>query len=576
MFWTLIQNTLQHITMKKIVLLIFISSLSLCTSFAQTPQAKKAAQAVFSLNTFRADGTLISTSHGVFTSADGEAIAQWKPFVGASSAVVIDAQGKKHEVEGLIGANDLYDVCKFRVSGTTPSASIASENLPEKSQLWLACYSVKTPKLLPTTVSAVETFSQKDGSSQVTYPFYILNINTPEDADFCPVISSTGDVVGLLQKSSKPGTANAISAKYPASMIFQQLGSSASTLTASNIPVVLPSDLKEAQVALVLAAQQRKPEAYRAMIEQFIKKFPNDADGYQARARFSASQQDFAAATADMEKSISVAIDKAEAHNNYSELILDKEIYMSDVKFDGWNLDKALSESKAAYAVANNPAYLIQQGKVLFAQKKFDDACDIYLKLQDTPLAGPETLYSAVQCKVASAAPLDDIIELMDSTIAICPHPLTYQSAPYIFQRGLIYQDHGAYRKAWQDYNQYEKLMVGNQLPAEFYYNRFICEREAKIYQQALDDIQKAIDLMPNVPAYHCEQGSFFIRMKKYDEAINAANRALIINNRTPEAYAVLGVAQCSKGQKHEGMLNLEQAKSLGYEQADELIKRYK
>lgn len=556
--------------MKHIITILF--SLLTITSFAQTPQAKKAAQAVFSLNTFRADGSLISTSHGVFINAQGDAIAQWKPFVGASKAVVIDAQGKKHDVEGLIGANDLYDVCKFHVSGTTPAAVIAKTTSPENSQLWLACYSVKDARLLHASVSKLETFSQ----SSVTYPFYILNINTPEDADFCPVLNTTGEVVALLQKGSKAGTANAISALFPASMKFEQLGSSASTLTASNIPTMLPDDYKEAQVALVIAGQQRKSEAYRAMIEKFIKKFPAKADGYQYRARFFAAEKDFKAAASDMEKAISVAEDKAEAHNAYSELILDKEIYMSDVEFSEWSLDKALAESKAAYAVANDPAYLIQEGKVLFAQKKFPEACDVYLKLQETNLAGPETMYSAAQCRVAAGAPLEQIIELMDSTIAVCPHPLTYQSAPYVFQRGIIYQDHGSYRKAWQDYNQYEKLMVGNRLPAEFYFNRFVCERESRAFQQAMEDIQKAIDINPNIPEYYCEQGSFFLRLKKYDEAILSANRALILNNRIPDAYAVLGVAQCSKGQKHEGLLNLEQAKDLGYEQADELIKRYK
>lgn len=562
--------------MKKIIVVALYISLFTIASFAQTPQAKKAAQAAFSLNTFRADGTLISTSHGVFINANGDAISQWKPFVGAAKAVVIDAKGKKYDVDGLIGANDLYDVCKFHVNGTTPAAAIAATISPEKSQLWLACYSVKDQRLLHASVSKIETFSQTSNGTQITYPFYILDIKTPDDVEFCPVVNAAGEVVGLLQSSSESGKANAVSASFPAAMTFQQLGSSASTLATSNIPSVLPAEYSEAQVSLLLAGQQRKAEAYKATIEQFIKHFPTKPDGYQARARVSLSEKNFAAAAADMEKAISYATDKAEAHNSYSELILDKEIYMPEEPFAAWNLDKALSEAKAAYDVDKSPAYLLQEGKVLYAQKKYDEACNLYLQMQDTNLAGPETMYSATQCKIAAGAPLDDIIMLMDSTIAVCPHPLTYQSAPYVFQRGLIYQQHGVYRKAWIDYNSYEKLMVGNQLPPEFYYNRFVCEREARVYQQAMEDIQKAIDLNPTVPMYYCEQGSFFLRMKKYDEAIASANKALQLDSRSVDAYAVLGVAQCSKGQKHEGMLNLEQAKSLGYEQADELIKRLK
>ena len=543
------------------------------STYAQTPQAKKAAQAVFSLNTFRADGSLISTSHGIFVSSTGDAISQWKPFVGAAKAVVIDAQGKKYDVDGLIGANDLYDVCKFHVSGNTPSATVAKVSSAAKAELWLACYSVKTPRLLRATVSSVEDFSSSGNSKK--YPFYILNFKAPEDVEYCPLLTATGEVAGLLQTTKKEGTANAVSALFPAEMELKQFGDAASTIASSNIPQIMPADYKDAQVALVLAAQQRKPESYKAFVDAFIKKFPNKADGYEARARQSAASQDFASAKSDMEKAISVAEDKAEAHNAYSQLILDKELYMSDVTYTEWSLDKALSEAKAAYAVNNDPAYLSQQGKVLYAQKKYDEACQLYLGLQDTRLAGPETMFSATQCKVAAGAPLDQVIELMDSTIAVCPHPLTYQSAPYIFQRGLIYQNNGSFRKAWQDYNQYEKLMVGNRLPAEFYYNRFICEREARLYQQAVDDIAKAIELQPRNPVYYCEQGSFQLRLKQYDEAIASANKALIFNNRSADAYAVLGAAQCSKGQTHEGLLNLEQAKSLGYASADDLIKKF-
>lgn len=561
--------------MKRTIISLAVMLFAILTASSQTPQVKKAAQAVFSLNTFRADGTLISASHGVFINANGYAISQWKPFIGATKAVIIDAQGKKYDVDGLVGANDLYDVCKFHVSGTTPSATVATTSSAAKSQVWLACYGVKSQRLVNATINEIETFSSSS-SSEKNYPFYILGIQTPEDAAYCPLINSGGEIVGLLKPSTTSGVAHAVGAIYPAEMQFEQIGSSSTTLASSNIPSLLPTDYKQAQLALVLASQQRKPEAYKATVEQFISNFPQKSDGYEARARIYTAEQNFSAADKDMKAAIACAEDKAEAHNAYSELILSKELYMSDAQYDGWSLDKALEESKAAYAVANNPVYLIQQGKVLYAQKKYDEACQLYLSLQDTQLASAETMYSATECKIAANAPLDEIITLMDSTIAVCPHPLTYQSAPYVFQRGLIYQNHEEYRKACLNYNQYEKLMVGNPLPADFYYNKFICEREARLYQQALNDIQKAIDVNPNVPLYHCEQGSFFVRLKKYDEAINSANQALILNNRVAEAYAVLGVAQCSKGQKHEGIMNLERAQELGYIAAEELLKKYK
>lgn len=560
--------------MKKTLLLIFLS-LAL-TATAQTPAAKKAAGAVFSLNTFRADGTLISTSHGVFTSPDGYCVTRWRPFVGATKAVVVDAQGKKYDVDGLVSANDLYDVCKLHVSGSTPSATAATTTSAEKSPLWLACYGVKTPRLLHASVVKTETFSQPaaDGRQQ-QYPFYILSIQAPDDVDCCPLLTDAGQVAALLQTSKGDGTATAVSALFPATMTLAQLGPGAVTLAQSDIPPLMPTAYNEAQLALVMAAQQRKAPAYRRVVEQFIKAFPAKPDGYQARARQSVIDKDFASAATDMEKAIAVADNKAEAHHAYSTLILEKETYMPDAAFAGWNLDKALSEARAAYAAETLPAYREQEARVLFAEKKWQEAEAIYLALQETSLKGPETMLAATQCRQAAGEPLERVMELMDSTIAVCPHPLTYQSAPYVMQRGALYQGAGQVRKAIADYNSYEKLMVGQRLPADFYYNRFVCEREARIYQQALDDIAKAIERAPRTAAYLCEQGSLMIRLKMHDEAIAAANRALIVGGDTPDAYAVLGAAQCAKGQTHEGILNLEQAKSLGYEGTDALIKRY-
>lgn len=557
---------------KKILPLIAFVMLAVMAQ-AQNAMVKKAAQATFSLNTFRADGTPLATSHGVFVSNNGDAIAQWKPFVGAAKAVVIDSKGKKYDVEGLIGANDIYDVCKFHVKGMTDNAPVAKTMVDANGTLWLASYSVKGAKIVQAKVAELEKFSIAGSSQQ--YPFYILNVNAPDDVTFCPVINESGEIAALLQSAGN-GTANAVSALYPTEMQMQQLGDNTTTLAQSLIAPMLPTDYSEAQLALMLASQHRQDEAYKVVVEQFIKFFPQKPDGYQARARILLAAKDFQAAKADMEKSISVADDKADAHNAFSNLILDKEIYMADETADGWTLDNALNEAKQAYATSDLPIYLQQQGKVLFMMQKYDEAYNVYMQLQQTNLAGPETMYAAVQCRKAANAPLDEIVTLMDSTIAVCPHPLTFQSAPYVFQRGAIYQEYGQYRKAINDFNAYEKLMVGNFIPAEFYYNRFICEREGRVFQQALDDITKATELDSANPDYFCELGSLQLRLKMNDEAIASANKALLLDRRHADAYAVLGVAQCTSGKKHEGLLNLEEAKSLGYEPADELIKKYK
>ena len=132
--------------MKPLKFLLCLCFCSFCAPLsAQSPQVKKAAKAIFSLNTFRADGTPIATSFGVFVSQDGTAVSQWKPFVGAAKAFVVDTDGKKYNVEALVGANDIYDVCKFKVEGQTPSASVSQTPVAEKEQLWKECRSRWSP-----------------------------------------------------------------------------------------------------------------------------------------------------------------------------------------------------------------------------------------------------------------------------------------------------------------------------------------------------------------------------------------------------------------------------------------------
>ena len=101
------------------VFIVFIMLSMGC--LAQSGAVKKAADAVFSLTTFKSDGSILATSNGVFVGTDGTAISPWQPFVGASSAVVVDSKGAKHDVTALIGANGIYDLAKFQVADKVPA-----------------------------------------------------------------------------------------------------------------------------------------------------------------------------------------------------------------------------------------------------------------------------------------------------------------------------------------------------------------------------------------------------------------------------------------------------------------------
>ena len=118
--------------MKRLSLLFIFSYLLFSHAVAQTPWAKKAANSMFTLKTFDANGSLLGSAYGFFVGVNGEAVSSFTPFKGAQRAVVIDAQGKELPVTLIAGADNTYDIAKFQVDSkkTTPlpSATTVASN----------------------------------------------------------------------------------------------------------------------------------------------------------------------------------------------------------------------------------------------------------------------------------------------------------------------------------------------------------------------------------------------------------------------------------------------------------------
>ena len=81
--------------MKHIITFIATLMAVLTPCLAQPSGVKEAANSVFKLTTYKADGTVLAESNGVFTSADGTAVSSLKPFLGAARAVVTDVRSTR-------------------------------------------------------------------------------------------------------------------------------------------------------------------------------------------------------------------------------------------------------------------------------------------------------------------------------------------------------------------------------------------------------------------------------------------------------------------------------------------------
>ena len=141
--------------------------------------------------------------------------------------------------------------------------------------------------------------------------------------------------------------------------------------------------------------------------------------------------------------------------------------------------------------------------------------------------------------------------------------------------RGMAYDNAGKYRKAVADYNDYEVAMRGY-VGADFFYLREQCEAKGRMFQLALNDIEKAIILSPAQPDLRAEKANVLYRVNEIDDAIQTAREVVEMAPDYSDGYLILGLALIQKGDKAEGLQQLEKAKSLGNTQAESLIQKYR
>ena len=555
--------------MKRIITILFAACVCCMASAQPDKWVKKASKAVFTLKTFNANDELIGSSNGFFITADGLAVSSYTPFRGASKAVIIDAMGKEYPVKSIIGANDTYDIAKFRVDASKCQTLRTAPAVGENTQLWLLPYNAKNGySCTAATVKSVQKV-------QNDYDYYTLEGNGSENTVGCPYLNAAGDVVGIKQQSSSDDNATqyAVGATFATGLKMTGLSINDAALKATSIKKELPDELDQAILTLYLASSIGDANSFVGLVDDFIEKFPQAPDGYSYKAQIMAAKDNYPEADKYMKLAIENATDKAEAHYNYAKMMYQNLLYFHDSASHAWTYEQALEEAEQAVALDPQLAYVTQKAQLLFACKRYDDS---FTTFQDAIAKGAhnaECFYGAARCKEQ----LNDTtayIALLDSAVATFSQPYLKEAAPYIYARGQALAENGQYRLAVNDFNEYENLMI-SQINSEFYYIRSQVEVKGRLFQQALNDLDKAIEKSPSVLLYRSEKASLQIRVKLIDEAIETASECIRLFPDSSDGYLFLGLAQCLKGDKALGVVNLLKAKDLGDAQADTLIEKY-
>lgn len=565
--------------MRKKVFLMLILCLLAQWSVAQAPKwVEKAKRAVFSVVTYDENDKILNTGNGFFVTEDGIALSDYSLFKGAQRAVVMNSEGTQMPVVSIMGANDMYDVIKFRVGITSkkvPALTLSTVNPAVDATVYILPYSTQKDRSYTSgQVKAEDKFSDK-------YYYYTLNVHLKDKMVSCPVMTEEGQVFALTQKSSGKDTATicyAVDANFAMAQTVSAFSFSDMSLKNIGIKKALPDTEETALVFLYMASSQVSPEKYSQLLDDFVAQYPNSADGYVRRAtqQIYVSQDDasMVKVVADLDKALDVASKKDDVYYNRAKLIYNYILGQPEKAYKDWSYDKALEEIKKAIAIEELPVYVQLEGDMEFAKQNYAAALACYEKVNQTNLVSPATFFSTAKTKELMKAPAQEVLALMDSCMSRFTEPYTTEAAPYLLERARVRMDANQARGAILDYDAYYKAVNGN-VNDVFYYYREQAAMKAKQFQRALDDMAKAIELNPKELTYYAELAVVNMRVGRNEEALKVLKDALAIDSKYAEAYRLMGIAQLQMKKKQEACESFAKAKELGDPNVDELIQKH-
>lgn len=548
-------------------------------SMAQEPKwVEKAARAVFSIVTYNKDGKILKTGNGFFVSEDGVALSDYTLFEGAMRAVILDYEGKQMPVESILGADDMYDIIKFRVGITgkdVPALPLVTVAPGTGETVYLLPYSTQKDRSCATgSVKSVDNAGSDNN-------YYTLNMRLKDKMASCPVMNSEGQVFGLSQMASGQDTASicyAADARHAMSLDISALSYNDMSLRNIGIKKALPSTEEQALVFLYMAASQMAPERYAGVLDDFIAQYPQSADGYLRRATnrlpTAKDEASMAQVKSDLDMALQLAVKKDDVYYNRAKLIYSYLLQNPKPAYNNWSFDVALAEIQEAVRINPLPVYVQMEGDVQIARQDYPAALACYEQVNRSDLSSAATLYTTGKIKEWMNAPKEEVVAMMDSCVALFTPPYTQEAAPYLLARAESLVNAGRPRDAVRDYDEYFTTMKGNVNDA-FYYYREQAALQGKLYQRALDDLAKAIELNPENLLYKAELAVVNVRVGRAEEAVKVLQEAIAQEPGYAEAYRLMGLAQLQLKQKDAACESFAKAKELGDPHVDALIEKH-
>lgn len=559
--------------MKKFLIILLYTLLYILPSMAQSPKwAKKVRGAQVTIIVYNRNGEMKETQ-GIFSDTQGTVLTEYDILKHATRAIVVDATGKEYPVKEISGANAMYNVAKLQIElkkGKLAYLNPSSTPVAEKSIIYILPNVKASKNALCTndTIIKAETFKE-------IYNYYTLGNTANERMKNSAVLNENGELIGLLQLAAKEGNnAYVIDAKFITDLRIKPMDAGNNDLKAIYIKKSLPETAEEALTYLYLL-DRKDSSAYLPCIDDFILRYPTNTSGRVLKAERLTELGKYAEAEKAYEEALNTdGISKDEILYSMAKTIYALNLDKTYTKYKDWDMEKALEETRNAFNSNPLPIYTQLEANCLFALKHYDEAQEKFLSLTKTNLRSADMFLNAAQCKITQNKE-EGVLELLDSALACYSKPYPMAAANTILLRADVLAKAGKNKEAVLGLNDYERLAGGN-LNANFYYGREQLEIKSRMYPQALSDIEKAMTLEPKESLYFAEAAALNFRLGQLDDAIEYAKKAIVIDEKFPDPYRIIGVCYNHKGNKDEAKKYLQKAVDLGDTLASGIIDKMK
>lgn len=555
--------------MKKLLLSILLLLVSLCSLAQKAPKAVlKASQSMVSLLAY-SNGKLLAGGTVFFVGGEGDLVAPASLLVGVDSAVVIDAKGGVRQVRNIVGLNDMFGCVKLRVSWDKKiiPLPISSAGTSVGERLYMLSYNGNKSGIVKSmAVTAVD--------SVYSNAYFTLDVPVGDDCMGLPLLNDKGEVVAIMQHTASGDSINgfAVGATVIPGLCAGISNFGRGLFPGMAIRTALPLKKEDALPCLYMQGIAGDSLSYRKTVDDFIATFPSAYEGYVAKGEYMAVYcRDMHAADIAWNRAIELASNPADVYFSKAKTLFSIVQSGDSTSHPMLSVGNAFAAVDKAIEYDAQPLYINYKADMLLSSGHFVEAAASYESLASTNMRGPELFAKASQC-YGSVKDYDKSIALLDSAVNCLGTSVGKAASPYILTRALVKMSAKKFRDAVRDYNTYEEV-VGETLNANFYYLREQAEVKSRMFQQALNDIEMAIYLEPDNPAYYVEKGVLCYMVRMTDEGLRTITKAKELAPDAPDVYYIQGCLHMQNGDKVNARVNLEKALSLGHPNAEAKIK---